>query len=125
MVSKFTHAAAGYFTGILFGLNPVYTLAGALLPDLDTICCHRKILHNLWVSLAVFYFGGFPLFAGYLSHLVLDSLTPWGVNWFYPLPAPKLRGPVRTGSLADYILGVVFLILSALVILGYIPPLVS
>ena len=121
MVSKFTHATAGYFAGVFFGLNPVYTLAGALLPDLDTVCCHRKILHNLWVSFVFLYFGGLSLFIGYLSHLVLDSLTPWGVNWLYPFPAPKLRGPVRTGSFADYVMGAAFLILSVLVILGYIP----
>ena len=44
--------------------------------------------------------------AGYLSHLVLDSLTVEGVPWFFPLesflgfpPWPRLR--VRTGSLVE------------------------
>src|SRR5579883_1180152 len=44
--------------------------------------------------------------AGYLSHLILDSLTVEGVPWFFPLESflgfpPWGRFRVRTGSLVE------------------------
>ena len=55
---------------------------------------HRKLTHTLaavlgLLGLAVFYRGGGGWIAwltlGYLTHLLADTLTPWGVPWLWPL----------------------------------------
>ncbi|WP_322801514.1 metal-dependent hydrolase [Thermoflexus sp.] len=41
--------------------------------------------------------------AGYLSHLLLDALTPQGIPWLWPLSTGRLRlARWRTGSLWDH-----------------------
>jgi len=50
-------------------------------------------------------------FIGYLSHLVLDSLTPEGVMFFYPFSKKRTKGPIRTGSLFENIFFILLLIL--------------
>lgn len=112
MVSRLTHAVGGVFAGWLLGLNPLYVLAGALLPDLDypLRSLHRKLFHNVWFAGLVYWLGGLPFAVGVLSHLVLDSLTPMGVNWLWPIPFERLRGPISTGSLEDYFLASVMLV---------------
>ncbi len=111
---RFTHVSASLFLASL-GFDPLMSLLGGLLPDVDTICCHRKLLHNVWVPLALFLWSGsLALFVSYLFHLLLDSLTPSGVNWFWPLEIRKIRGPVRTGGLLDYIFAFLFLAFTAI-----------
>ena len=50
-------------------------------------------------------------FIGYLSHLVLDSLTPGGVMFFYPFSRKRIKGLIRTGSLWENILFILLLAL--------------
>lgn len=50
-------------------------------------------------------------FIGYLSHLILDSLTPEGVMFFYPFSKKRTKGPIRTGSLFENIFFILLLIL--------------
>jgi membrane-bound metal-dependent hydrolase YbcI (DUF457 family) len=57
-------------------------------------------------------------FAGYASHLLLDSLTIEGVPWLYPLPwrfglLPVARWRLRTGGLREQ-----WVVLPALLVLG-------
>ena len=115
---KLTHVSASLFLASL-GFDPLMSLLGGLLPDVDTVCCHRKLLHNVWVPLLLFLWSGsLALFVSYLFHLLLDSLTPSGVNWFWPLKVKRVRGWVRTGGPVDYLLALFFLVsASTLVVL--------
>ena len=82
---------------------------GALLPDIDSeqssigryikpisrAIPHRTFTHTLWVVLILvalgWYFKSLLLFAltlGYIFHLVEDSFSKQGINWFYPI-GPK------------------------------------
>jgi inner membrane protein len=74
--------------------GPTHTLwAGIAFSILTTILA---VLGNtaLLVSLAT----GLAMFAGYLSHLVLDSLNPTGVRWLRPWSDFHPRWIIRTGS---------------------------
>jgi inner membrane protein len=78
---------------------------------------HRGLMHSIWVPL-IFYltlFGfsmniAIAISFGYLSHLLLDGLTPSGVKLLWPMKK-KLKGFVRTGSLMEYLLFVLLIIL--------------
>jgi len=50
-------------------------------------------------------------FIGYLSHLILDSLTPEGVMFLYPFSKKRTKGSIRTGSLFENIFFILLLIL--------------
>ncbi len=79
---------------------------------------HRGIMHSLTVPLLIYliYFAFMrnnlilPFVVGYISHLLLDMLTPMGV----PLIAPvsnkrfKIVSGIKTASFEDYVLGIVF-----------------
>jgi inner membrane protein len=99
----------------------VFAAAGALVPDLDllSMVLHRKLLHNLW-ALAAFVFAGMSIALfdkstaiafsiGFISHLIADALTPMGIKPLWPMGLPHIKGPVRTGSLAEWVLVIVLL----------------
>ena len=60
---------------------------------------HRGIMHSLTVPLLIYlvYFAFMrnnlilPFVVGYISHLLLDMLTPMGVPLFMPISAGKLK----------------------------------
>ena len=66
---------------------------------------HRTILHNLWVLIALdasilivsgynyLLLIGFSI--GFISHLLLDSLTKTGIYWFWPYGDEKVTGRKR------------------------------
>lgn len=92
------------YTPMLFGVPLAYI--GALTPDLDHpsnsglisfISTHRGWTHSIFGAIVFSVFVGyifvlydfnfsyvFPFSTGYISHLVLDSLTPTGVKWLFP-----------------------------------------
>ena len=102
---------------------------GALLADIDhphsminklcfpigyplSRCCkHRTYTHTIWFALfitflnfclisSLYYILG--CFIGMLSHLVLDSLNPTGVAWFYPVSKLKHHVlSIRTGGAGE------------------------
>ncbi len=100
----------------------------AMLPDIDQatskigrrfrplsyLLKHRGAVHSLWAMFLVIVVIGLavepPLSLwltlsvalGYGSHLLLDSLTPAGINYLCLHCSKKVSGPFRTGSLADY-----------------------
>ena len=100
----------------------VFAAVGALMPDLDlaTMVLHRKLLHNLWVLAgAVFagmYFGimdnstAIAFSIGFVSHLIADAFTPMGIKPFWPLGLPHIKGPVKTGSFAEWVIAILLLI---------------
>ena len=101
----------------------VYLFA-ALLPDIDSASSfigrhvkpigwlfrHRGMFHSLWVPLltGLIVWPVSPEFSfafglGYLTHLATDMLTHEGVMPFFPLTV-RPRGFIRTGSVVEYIL---------------------
>jgi inner membrane protein len=79
---------------------------------------HRGIFHSVFLPLLISllillinYELTIAFFIGYLSHLVLDSLTPGGIMLFYPFSKKRLKGFIRTGSLVENILFILLLIL--------------
>jgi inner membrane protein len=103
-------------------------LFAALLPDIDDhhsllgkrlkvislpitlIFGHRGIFHSPLIPILAtlilitvdrtIYAWGFMI--GYLSHLILDSLTHSGIRWFYPFPY-KMKGVIKSGGIIDFI----------------------
>lgn len=116
----------------------VILLLGSLLPDIDEqnskinrqsgfigsiisfLTRHRGIFHSLFLAVLFFLvitifwnnYYAWALFLGYLGHLLGDALTPMGIQAFYPLLEFKLKGPIRTGGIAELLLltGIIFLI---------------
>ena len=85
---------------------------------------HRGIFHSLFllilISLVVALVkieSAIAFFAGYLSHLILDSLTLEGVMFFYPFSKKKTKGFIRTGSLFENILFILLLVLCFYILL--------
>lgn len=105
----------------------------ALLPDLDdpnskmgrlvpvvswavkTVVGHRGPLHSLigagaaFEVASLFLRGGYGhlvpvLVAGFISHLVADSLNPQGVPWLWPLKTHFGLPLVQTGSMLERLL---------------------
>ncbi|MBI4441506.1 metal-dependent hydrolase [Candidatus Woesearchaeota archaeon] len=113
-------------------------LLGALLPDIDHresiiskwmyplawlitfFFRHRGIIHSLFFITALFWtisslFGvvyAIPLCLGFLSHVLIDSLTVHGINYLYPLTTLKISGFIETGKAGEFML---FLVLLALI----------
>ena len=136
-MKKTTHLLAG---GIIFACFlkldpsniPYYwaSLLGAYAPDLDALpflmSYHRKLCHNvLFLSLGVLtlYALFMPLvvlqlfFLGFVSHIILDSMTVSGINVIRPFGELWIRGPFHTGDAFDVFLGVVLGLLAGLVVL--------
>ncbi|HJX05820.1 MAG TPA: metal-dependent hydrolase [Candidatus Nanoarchaeia archaeon] len=113
-------------------------LLGSLLPDIDSgtsfigkrfkltslFFKHRGMVHSIIfmtgfsivvfsITKSIYYFLAFA--AGYLSHLLLDSLTPKGVAFFWP-NKKRMRGRFRTTGLVDILLLVVFIVLDVLLL---------
>ncbi len=94
---------------------------------------HRTTLHNLWVliplSIVLGYFSSWDLYTvtvgilGYVSHLLIDSLTKTGIYWLWPYGDEKifgekklfLRGSFVTGGFGEAVLQSI-LILSAIAV---------
>jgi inner membrane protein len=99
-------------------------LLGSVLPDIDKtnsklgrkikliglVFGHRTFFHSLFfpifclivLTLLTNLDYGLALFLGVMSHLISDSLTPAGINFFYPLKF-KLSGPIKTGGILEYV----------------------
>ena len=98
-----THAVvASVLVAIRLGVRPWVGAVAGLAPDLDFLLpaewgfplVHRGLTHSPAALVAVLLVGCVldadedllaAVGVGYLSHLVIDSLTPKGVLWLYPL----------------------------------------
>jgi len=114
-------------------------LLGSLLPDIDSgtsligkrfklgsfFFKHRGMVHSVvfmtGFSIAVFlitnniyYFLAFAV--GYLSHLLLDSMTPSGVAFFWPSKI-RTRGGIKTTGLWEFLIFFVLAAVDALLIM--------
>ena len=113
----------------------VFLLLGTLLPDIDTpnskisrkipviprilslFAKHRGIFHSVFLALGfaaiVWIFNetyGLALFAGYLSHLLIDGFTKQGVNLLHPISQLRIAGPIQTGKIWELVLFVVIIV---------------
>ena len=84
---------------------------------------HRGIFHTIIFGLIVSFvlyfvnaFVGYGFFAGYLSHLFLDILTPSGVRLFWPLSETRVGFGVRSGGLIEEILFVLLFLVDLLLV---------
>ncbi len=134
-----SHLAFSFLVGLIFIniFNPknqilfiILVLFGSALPDIDQpksqvgknfkiigwLFKHRGIFHSIFMALLIsfgFYFltGYFSAFLlGYLSHLITDALTVAGVSFFYPISNFKIRGFIKTGSLAENLMFSAFIV---------------
>ncbi|WP_051966249.1 metal-dependent hydrolase [Thermanaerosceptrum fracticalcis] len=123
-----THLATGILITASLTSDPkglAIGMVASLLPDIDepgsmisrkipiipyiiSLLGHRTITHSL-IGLVLFsgflfvYAKEYLMVGGvaYLSHLILDTLTPAGVPWFYPLGRNYSLGLFRTGGLTE------------------------
>ena len=104
---KLTHVAMGAFLAAYFGLDPIMVISGSIFPDIDTIFKHRKLLHNIFILAAAFWYN-YAFGIGVLSHYLLDMLTVMGVALFWPLSNKHYRIlRLKTGGVIDYLLAAV------------------
>ena len=127
-----THFTAGLAAGMLITTEPAAVIISgisALLPDIDipsskvgraypvvstiinTTLGHRGLFHSLLAAgliylLVLKFFPAYSLYCliGYLSHLLLDCLTPAGVPLLWPIPYRFRLPVVKTGSVMETIL---------------------
>ena len=112
-------------------------LLGSVLPDIDDgkskikkasgiigsiisfIFKHRGIFHSIFMALGLYillyltwkpYYAG-AILIGYSSHLFADFLTPMGIKIFYPLSHFKIKGPIKVGSVWEFIVLLVLIVL--------------
>jgi len=127
------------FAGINTVLFFILVAAGSLIPDMDHknswinnrlkiskvlpyFTEHRGVMHSLilgfgmlafvWIVFDKIY--AVPLFIGFVSHILIDGLTPSGVNFLHPLGELHLRGFIDTGSWKESIIFLLILIFSIL-----------
>jgi inner membrane protein len=103
----------------------IFVIFGAILVDIDVkkskvgkkwyfrpfqfFVKHRGMVHSLIFGLfvsvliaALHQWAGFAFFAGFLSHLFLDFMTPSGVTLFWPWKK-KFGLSVKTGGIIEEI----------------------
>lgn len=113
----------------------IIVMLGSILPDIDSkeskisqaagpfsffgrIFKHRGMLHSLLFGLILFFIMSYfwndyyatALFIGFFAHLTGDMITPQGIKLFYPFLKFRIRGPIRTGGIGEWII-VLFVIL--------------
>lgn len=141
----YTHLLAGLFSALLFleySENKLIfiavTLFFSIFADIDSsnsrvgkywfskvltaFSKHRGIFHSLFF-VGVFYlvFASYlpiialPFLIGYLTHLVLDTMTVRGLRLLYPIRI-RFHGFVRTGKFFEIIFFIVLLIFTTILI---------
>jgi inner membrane protein len=87
-----------------------------LLRPLQWITRHRGIFHSIFMAVLISCLIGifnlwacFGFFIGYVSHLILDAITPAGVALFWPFKF-KFKGPVKTGGIFETVFFVLLLL---------------
>lgn len=83
---------------------------------------HRGFFHCLlFMILFLLFFlnfypaGAFAFFIGYSSHLISDSFTPEGVQFFYP-SKKVISGNIKTGGKLEKLVFLLFIFLNILLI---------
>ncbi len=111
--------------GLQLLLIPWIAIIGGLAPDLDHPNSmlgkkvkvlnygvqHRGFLHSVWAMLLIgllaykflpnWHIETIAFLSAYLGHLLLDTITPSGINWFYPWG--RLKGPFNSDGVVALI----------------------
>ncbi len=100
---------------------------------------HRTILHNIWallaIDLVIYLYTSYNYLlligfsAGFISHLLLDSLTKTGIYWLWPYGDERITGKSRfhikwritTGGIGERIFQITLILLLLLIIYEYQP----
>ncbi len=96
---------------------------GRWFKPLGWLFSHRGFFHSLlavalFAILAYLAWGNqliiIAILVGYSSHLILDALNHQGIAFLFPLKKLKLKGFLKSGGIADYIMLGVFITLGFL-----------
>lgn len=138
-----THIIFGIFLFVLlwaaFKLDialSALVAVGSVFPDLDyrkgLTVYHRKLAHNIWVMLLASIIialvansieFGMAFALGFMSHILIDALTPMGVYPLYPLKSSHPyflvggKAKITTGSRGEKIFQAVIVIAIVFVLL--------
>ncbi|MBI5073256.1 metal-dependent hydrolase [Candidatus Woesearchaeota archaeon] len=91
---------------------------------INIICGHRGVFHSLLLpsaaALTLLFFqqteAAVAVFIGYVSHLVMDMITPAGIYLFYPFRW-KIRGPIPVNSFFEKMLFWTFIVIISIKLL--------
>jgi len=128
-MTKKSHILIGFSFGLLFNVNPLLSIVGSLIPDVDIIWgryfknnfwfSHRGFTHHFIIPLVLLFLSAFyenlsfmllPISIGYFSHLLADLLTINGIPLFFSYyPRISLR-LLKTGSIIEYFITFSFFI---------------
>jgi len=109
---------------VLFGsifpdIDEEHSRLGRLFPAIPKLFVHRGFFHSIFLAVVIVIalFLYVPSYAvafllGFLSHLLLDAMTPSGVRPFWPSTV-RVRGFIKTGGVLE---GVLFLALICVVV---------
>ncbi|MFH1520718.1 MAG: metal-dependent hydrolase [Candidatus Micrarchaeota archaeon] len=118
-------------------------MLGSLFPDIDhpqskigrkvgfvsklanTLGGHRGMTHSafflvglpLLVGYLFGYVYGLAFFIGYLSHLLIDSVNPKGINYLNPITTLRMHGFIETGSAGEMVVLVLLIMVIGLKLL--------
>lgn len=116
---------AAIFPDIDDGKSKIKKASGILGSIISFTFKHRGIFHSVFMAMLLFavtYFLWKPYYAfavliGYLTHLLGDIITPMGIQIFYPFSNFKIRGPIKVGSIGEWVIlfGMMLLIVKELI----------
>ncbi|MCX6818204.1 MAG: metal-dependent hydrolase [Candidatus Aenigmarchaeota archaeon] len=138
-----THIIFGIFLFVLlwaaFKLDialSALVAVGSVFPDLDyrkgLTVYHRKLAHNIWVMLLASIIialvansieFGMAFALGFMSHVLIDALTPMGVYPLYPLKSSHPyflvggKAKITTGSRGEKVFQALIVIATVFVLL--------
>jgi len=121
----------------------IFFLIAAFFPDIDSrnsrigkniflrplqwVISHRGIFHSVFVlsisSAVIFIFNNkaaIGFFLGYLFHLILDAITIQGIKPFYPLTKLKVSFILKSGSIIEETIFILFFIIDIFLIIRII-----
>ena len=128
-MQKYTHVIFSILLFLMFNFIfhfplylSVFAFIGAMTPDLDLRPkkYHRKLFHNLWFLMLILFVGfsvgiidrtfAIVFSIGFLSHLLIDGVTPMGIMPFWPFEKPKIKGPIKTGGWGEFVIMILLLL---------------
>jgi membrane-bound metal-dependent hydrolase YbcI (DUF457 family) len=135
-VIGYTHLISGIVAGYTLGFNlegiAVCAFA-SILPDIDhrrsmiskripfihRFFKHRGVTHHPLTGILIgATLHSWPFMAGYLIHLGFDAMTLMGIPLWN---RKRLRGPIRTGSIAELFVLIAFILLCVSIVV-YVKP---
>jgi len=118
--STFLFVAVAAIASIIPDIDHLYSKVSRKLPPFailfSVLFKHRRFIHSLFPPLLLYMVlsqvdssVAAAFLIGYVSHLLLDATTTRGIAFFYPLPF-RIKGFIRTNSLAEKIVALLLLI---------------